>query len=135
MAKQRLDVLQKQAHKNLKFMRLEPGEDLIFHVNTIRFSTKGSVNSIFRSQDGTKIYNYPCITKIFEPETGPLTKERTRDPVTCTRIQHALCKLCPDPVQIEEIRQHVRACQCQCDDCYKLAFKEHYLWGTLPFKK
>ena len=130
----KLEALQQKAKKNLKFMRLDPDEDLILHVNTMRYATKGATNIVFRSQDGTRIYNYPCITKIFEPEKGPFTKERARDPVTCTRIQHALCKLCPDPAQIEEIQQHVRTCACRCDDCYRLAFREHYLWGTLPFK-
>lgn len=132
---EKISVLQEQAKKNLAFLKLEPEEDPILHINSIQYVTKGNINSIFRSRDGKKVYNYPCIANVFKTESGPLTKEKTRDPVTCTRIQYTLCKLCPEPIQVEEIMQHVRSCQCNCDDCYKLAFKEHYVWGTLLFKK
>lgn len=132
-----LESLQNKTDASLKFLNLKPMEDKMQHIQGLQFQAKGIVNNILRS--GNEIRNYPCITKIFEPDPdtakGNFPKEKTKDPVTCAKVLYVLYNNYPDKALIEDVREKAFQCKAQCDLCYKLAFEEYYRHGTLRCKK
>lgn len=134
---QKLELLQQKEDKKLSFLKLNPEEDKLQHVRSLQFVTKGPVNVILKN--GAQIYNYPCITKVFEPVNGiakgKFPKEKTRDPVTCAKIQYMLCENYPEEVFVKHLKDNALHCRCQCDNCYKLAFEAYYRKGALQCRK
>lgn len=132
-----LEMLQQKTDKSLDFLNTGITEDLIQHIQGLRYVAKGPVNIIFRSN--AKIRNYPCITKIFETvpgqAIGSFPKENQRDPVTCAKILYVLYNNHKNKASIPNIREKALHCKAQCDLCYKLAFEEYYKQGTLQCKK
>lgn len=131
-----LEALQKETDKSFEFLKIGPDEDLMQHIQGLRFQTKGAVNTIMRSGNG--IRNYPCITKVFEPTpkaVGAFPKDKSRDPVTCAKILYVLCNNYPDKGLIKDIEDKAFQCKAQCDTCYKIAFEEYYRHGILQCKK
>jgi len=132
-AKAKLDKLQATANKNLQFLKLKEDEDLLLHVNSLEMMRKGPLNCIFKSSKHNSIFNYPCITKVFNFAGTKIPTDR--DPVTCAKIQYLLYKQYPHKECLPETGDRLQRFSCVCTDCYRLAFEEHYLWDLVPFKK
>lgn len=134
---EKLEELQAKEDLKFKFLDLEQGEDRMEHIRSLQLKTKGTVNNIF--QIGTRILNYPCITKIFATipgvTKGTFPKGTARDPVTCAQIQYLLYNNFPNKIFISQIENDTMQCRCKCENCYRLAFEEYYKNGVLRCKK
>ena len=134
---EKLETLQAKEDVKFKFLNLEDKEDLMEHIRSLRLKTKGTVNNIF--QVGTRILNYPCVTKVFATvpglTKGAFPKGTTRDPVTCAQIQYVLYNNFPDKAFVSQVEHDTMQCRCSCENCYRLAFEEYYRNGTLKCRK
>ena len=118
-----LAASEEKIQKSMRFFGQD--KDPVFYINELSLQMKSETGKIlFRDRAGDMRY-CPCITQFvsFIDPSVKFPKDKKRNKFECAKIQYVLGRVMESDMKMEHMINKISSFQCDCKDCYNIAFR------------